>query len=163
MTKDSFAKASILREDLRNHMYPWIVFIHAVSAMVSIGPFILLIPLMRKLRSAKGPVFEAQLDLFHAAVRLSKHAGHVLVASGLLLMWLGGWPWHTPWIAATLAVLFASLLFMARAFSPTIRKLRQGSEGREALLAKLARSLYIYLTVLFIMLWLMIMKPGLWV
>ncbi|TVY10111.1 DUF2269 family protein [Paenibacillus cremeus] len=144
-------------------MYHWLVFIHSVSAMVSIGPFFVLIPMLRKLHSADGALQSSMLDSFHFVVRLSKHAGHVLVASGFLLMWLGGWPWTTPWIAGTFAVLFGSIFFLARAFSPTIRKLRQSADqDRAALLKKLSRSLYVYLFVLFLMLWLMIMKPQLW-
>ncbi|CAG7629840.1 hypothetical protein ACFQI7_16095 [Paenibacillus allorhizosphaerae] len=143
-------------------MYPWIVFIHSVSAMVSIGPFFVLIPMLRKLQTAEGELKSSYLDSFHFVVRLSKHAGHVLVFSGLLLMWLGRWPWTTPYIAGTFVVLFASLFFMARAFSPTIRKLRQPENDHPALLRKLRRSLYLYLFVLFVMLWLMMMKPLLW-
>lgn len=143
-------------------MYPWLVFIHSISAMVSIGPYIVLIPMLRKLKSSEGPVTDSYLDSFQFTVRLSKHAGHVLVVSGLLLMWLGDWPWTTPWITATFAILFASLFFLARAFSPTIRKLREQGNDRVYLVRKLSRALYIYLFVLFLMLWLMMMKPQLW-
>ncbi|MCZ8515881.1 DUF2269 family protein [Paenibacillus filicis] len=143
-------------------MYLWLVFIHSISAMVSIGPFFALIPMLKKLRASEGAVYEAYLDSFTFAVRLSKHAGHVLVFSGLLLMWLGDWPWNTPWIFGTFVVLFLSLFFMARAFSPTIRLLRKQEPNRTVLLNKLSRALYLYLTVLFIMLWLMIMKPLFW-
>lgn len=143
-------------------MYPWLVFIHSISAMASIGPYIVLIPMLRKLKSSEGAVTDSYLDSFQFTVRLSKHAGHVLVASGLLLMWLGDWPWTTPWIAGTFIVLFASLFFLARAFSPTIRKLREPGHDRVVLVRKLGRALYIYLFVLFLMLWLMILKPQLW-
>ncbi|MFE5317381.1 DUF2269 family protein [Paenibacillus sp. NPDC056579] len=143
-------------------LYPWLVFIHAVSAMVSIGPFFVLIPMLAKLRTAEEPLLSAYLDSFHFVVRLSKHCGHVLVFSGLLLMWLGDWPWNTPWLFGTFVVLFASVLFMARAFSPTIRQLRKPDHDRTRLVDKLARALYLYLFVLFLMLWLMIMKPALW-
>ena len=143
-------------------MYPWLVFIHAVSAMISIGPFFVLIPMLGKLRKAEEPVLSSYLDSFQFVVRLSKHSGHVLVVSGLLLLWLGGWPWTTPFILGTWIVLIASLIFMARAFSPTIRRLRQPDHNRVRLVNKLARSLYIYMFVLFVMLWLMIMKPALW-
>jgi hypothetical protein len=143
-------------------VYPWLVFIHAVSAMVAIGPFFVLIPMLSKLRSAEGSLLSSYLDSFHFTVRLSKHTGHVLVGSGLLLMWLGGWPWHTSWIAGTFLVLFVSLFFLARAFSPTIRQLRQPEHDRNQLVNKLSRALYMYLFVLFLMLYLMIMKPALW-
>jgi hypothetical protein len=143
-------------------VYPWLVFIHAVSAMAAIGPFFVLIPMLPKLRHAEGSLLGAYLDSFHFTVRLSKHTGHVLVGSGLLLMWLGGWPWSTPWIAGTFLVLIASLFFMARAFSPTIRRLRQPDHDRNQLVSKLSRALYMYMFVLFLMLYLMIMKPALW-
>jgi hypothetical protein len=145
-------------------LYPWLVFIHSVSALISVGPFIVLIPLLAKLRTAEGTLLYSYLDTFHFVVRLSKHAGHVLVFSGLLLLWLGGWPWTTPWIAATFVVLIASVFFMARAFSPTIRRLRGSAhdDDRAPLVLKLARTLYLYMTILFLMLWLMIMKPALW-
>lgn len=143
-------------------MYHWLVFIHSISAMVSIGPYIVLIPMLQKLKSSEGAVTDSYLDSFQFTVRLSKHAGHVLVGSGLLLIWLGDWPWTTPWIAGTFIVLFASLFFLARAFSPTIRKLREPGHDRVVLVRKLGRALYIYLFVLFLMLWLMMMKPQLW-
>ncbi|PZE21810.1 hypothetical protein [Paenibacillus xerothermodurans] len=143
-------------------MYPSLVFIHVVSALVSIGPFIVLIPLLSKLRTAEGSLLHSYLDTFQFVVRLCKHSGHVLVLSGLLLLWLGGWPWNTPWIAATFFVLIGSVFFMARAFSPTIHHLRQVDAPDTALINKLARALYIYLFILFLMLWLMIMKPALW-
>ncbi|MCR8631854.1 MULTISPECIES: hypothetical protein [Paenibacillus] len=143
-------------------LYSWLVFIHAVSALVSIGPFIVLIPMLSKLRTAEGILLHSYLDSFHFVVRLSKHSGHVLVFSGLLLLWLGGWPWTTPWIAGTFIVLIASLFFMARAFSPTIRRLRQPEHDRKALVNKLSRALYYYMSILFIMLWMMMMKPALW-
>lgn len=143
-------------------MYAWLLYIHVISAMVSIGPFFVLIPMLRKLQSAEGAVLDTYLDSFQFVVRLSKHTGHVLVASGLLLMWFSGLPWTTPWIFGTFVVLFASLFFMARAFSPTLRKLRQPEHERAALVRKLSRALYLYMLVLFIMLGLMVMKPALW-
>ncbi|NHN30703.1 hypothetical protein G9U52_12755 [Paenibacillus sp. S3N08] len=130
--------------------------------MVAIGPFFVLIPMLSKMRQAEGTLLSAYLDSFHFTVRLSKHTGHVLVGSGLLLMWLGGWPWTTPWVAGTFIVLIASLFFMARAFSPTIRRLRQPDHDRGQLVNKLSRALYMYMFVLFLMLYLMIMKPALW-
>ncbi len=143
-------------------MYAWLVYIHVISAMVSIGPFFVLLPMLRKLQSAEGAVLHTYLDSFQFVVRLSKHTGHVLVFSGLLLMWLSGLPWTTPWIFGTFVVLFASLFFMARAFSPTLRKLRQPDHERGVLVRKLSRALYLYMFVLFVMLGLMVMKPALW-
>ncbi|MDQ1909212.1 hypothetical protein RAC89_01700 [Paenibacillus sp. GD4] len=140
-------------------IYSLLVFIHVLSALAAVGPFLVLIPMLRKLRTADDTQLPIYLDSFQYVVRLSKHTGHVLVFSGLLLMWIGQWPWTTPWIFGTFVVLFASLFFLARAFSPTLRRLREPDHDRSALVVKLSRSMYIYLFVLFIMLWLMIMKP----
>jgi uncharacterized membrane protein len=146
-------------------MYAFLLYLHILSAMLALGPFFILIPLMKKMQAADFQELQHHLDSFHSAVRLSKHSGHVLVGSGVLLAWLRSWPWSTPWIVATVAILFSSLFFIARAFSPTIRKLRSAdltAEGREPYLRKLFRSLYLYIALLLIMLWLMVAKPTLW-
>ncbi|TBL80253.1 DUF2269 family protein [Paenibacillus thalictri] len=144
-------------------MYVTLVYLHIVSTVVAIGPFFLLIPLLGKIRKAADAELQVHLDSFRFAVQLSKHSGHVLIATGLLLMWLGSWPWTTSWILATWIVLATSLYFFARAFSPTIRKLRSSElavTDREPLVRKLARSLYLYLLLLFLMMWFMVAKPA---
>lgn len=143
-------------------MYPLLLFIHILSVILSLGPFFVLIPLLSKMKWADAPQLNSYLDSFHFAVRLSKHSGHVLVFSGVMLLWLGPWPWYTSWIAATLAVLFGTLFFIARAFSPTIRKLRDVNQDRDKLLKKLSRALYFYIFIMILMLWLMVSKPTLW-
>ncbi len=135
---------------------------HILSAVGAIGPFFILIPLLGKMKSADDTVLQLHLDTFRSAVRLSKHTGHVLVTTGVLLVWIGGYSWKAPWIVATLIILVSSLYFIARAFSPTIRELRQTGnvpETRAPLLRRLARALYLYLILLFIMMWFMVAKP----
>lgn len=143
-------------------LYHFLLYIHIASAILSIGPFFILFSTIKKLRQADGQVEQAYLDTFRSAVYLAKHAGHVLVIAGILLAVMGSWSWTTPWILTTLFVLVASLLFLARAFSPTIRKFGQPGEEKEALVKKLHRSVWIYIVLLLIMLWLMVMKPMLW-
>ena len=104
----------------------------------------------------------AYLDTFRFVVRLAKHSGHVLVASGVLLVITGPWTCNTPWIVMTLIILFCSLFFLARAFSPTLRKFHEEGQNKAILAAKLKRAIWIYIVLLMTMLWFMVVKPYLW-
>ncbi len=143
-------------------LYQLFLYIHIASAILSIGPFFVLFSTIKKLRQAEGQMEQAYLDTFRSAVYLAKHAGHVLVISGVLLAVTGSWPWTTPWIVMTVLTLLASLFFLARAFSPTIRKFGETGEDKGALVQKLYRSVWIYIILLMLMLWFMVTKPMLW-
>lgn len=142
--------------------YRFIIYLHVLSVVASIGPFFILFPMIKKLRAASGAEVTPYLDTFRFTVRLSKHAGHVLVGSGVLLVVLGPWTWGTPWIIMTLFIMFCSLFFLARAFSPTLRKIDDDQEDREPLISKLKRTIWTYLILLLAMLWFMVVKPNLW-
>ncbi|KAB2331129.1 hypothetical protein F7731_18795 [Cytobacillus depressus] len=143
-------------------LYRFILYIHVGSAVLSIGPFVVLIPIAKKLLGADTQVQQAYLDIFRSTVRLVKHAGHVLVGSGALLIAMGHWTWKTSWIIATLAIMFGSVFFLARAFTPTMRKFQQHDQDQSKLVQKLSLSTWLYLILLLIMLWLMVVKPVLW-
>lgn len=143
-------------------LYRFILYIHVGSALFSIGPFIVLIPIAKKIMAADYEVQQAYIDIFKSSVRLVKHAGHILVGSGALLIFMGHWTWKTPWIIATLAVMLGSAFFLARAFTPVIRKFHDPNQDRALLSKKLSRSTWLYLILLMIMLWLMVVKPALW-
>jgi hypothetical protein len=143
-------------------VYRTIIYIHALSAIVSIGPFFILLPLVKKLHVAKGAELDAYLGTFRFAVRLTKHAGHVLVFSGIVLVFSGPWTWSTPWLLMTLFIMFCSLFFLARAFSPTLRKFKEEGHNKDELIAKLKRTIWIYIALLLAMLWFMVVKPNLW-
>ncbi|MFC7785042.1 MULTISPECIES: hypothetical protein [unclassified Rossellomorea] len=143
-------------------LYRTLIYLHVISVVASIGPFFILLPMMKKLRTASDSVLPSYLDTFRFTVRLSKHAGHVLVGTGILLVLLGPWTWSTPWIIMTLVIMFCSLFFLARAFSPTIRKFGEDDADREWLIGKLKRTVWIYLILLLSMLWFMVVKPNLW-
>lgn len=145
-----------------NIWYKLLLYIHISSVILSIGPFFALIPMISKLRSAEGPVQSIYLDAFRFVVRLSKHAGHVLVASGILLVAAGPWSWGTPWIVATIFMLVSSLFFFARAFTPAIRKIDERGQGKGDAVRTLHRATWMYLFLLMVMLWLMVAKPVLW-
>jgi uncharacterized membrane protein len=143
-------------------LHKLLLYIHILSAIASIGTFFVFIPIVRKLRTAEDAGLRAYLDSFRVAIRLAKHAGHVLVLSGVGLIYAGFWSWETSWIVITLAILVSSLLFLARAFSPTIRAFDKPDSDKAQLVHKLNRSVWIYLTLLMIMLAFMVVKPNVW-
>ena len=143
-------------------MYTVILYAHILSAALSIGPFFVLIPLVNRIRESDTKSLSGLVATFRSATRLVMHAGHVLVATGVLLVWLGPWPWHSPWILMTLAVMFSSVFFLARAFSPVLKKFAEPEADQSALAEKLKRSLWIYIMLLLLMLWFMVDKPALW-
>ncbi|MGD6846834.1 hypothetical protein [Rossellomorea aquimaris] len=143
-------------------LYRTLIYLHVISVVASIGPFFILLPMMKKLRTASDSVLPSYLDTFRFTVQLSKHSGHVLVGTGILLVLLGPWTWSTPWIIMTLVIMFCSLFFLARAFSPTLRKFGEDDADREWLVGKLNRTVWIYLILLLAMLWFMVVKPNLW-
>jgi uncharacterized membrane protein len=118
--------------------------------------------MVKKLRAAEGLAQQAYVDTFRSAVRLAKHAGHVLVVSGVLLVIVGSWAWTTSWIVMTVLILASSLFFLARAFSPKLRKFSEPEQDKDVLMRKLSRSVWIYIGLLMVMLWFMVAKPTLW-
>ncbi|MET3288914.1 DUF2269 family protein [Brevibacillus fluminis] len=144
-------------------MYRWIVFLHILSAMLSIGPFFVFFPFFKKVARMEKNELAVFIGLFRFCVQLSKHAGHVLVTTGVLLIWLGGWDFRTSWILLTLIVLVGSLYFFARAFSPILRALTDAEPAeRPAHVKRLKRALYGYLFLVLLMLGLMVVKPSFW-
>lgn len=143
-------------------MYTFIIFVHVISAILSIGPFFVLFPVLNRMKGKSGDVLDSQLEVFQAAIRLVKHAGHVLVVSGVLLMWQGNWPWTTSWVIMTIVVMFSSIVFLAKAFKPKIRQYRDGAMDTNTLIRKLRVSVWQYVILLLIMLWFMVAKPNIW-
>ncbi|OZI10754.1 hypothetical protein CEW92_15095 [Bacillaceae bacterium SAS-127] len=143
-------------------MYQLLVYSHIFSVILSIGPFFVLFPLLKKLRQATAETEQACIEVFQSAIRLVKHAGHVLVGSGILLMYVGSWPWTTSWVVMTIVVMVSSIFFLARAFTPTLKQFNEPSANKQSLIDKLYRSVWIYITLLMMMLWFMVVKPVLW-
>jgi hypothetical protein len=145
-----------------NTWYTLLLYIHILSAIMSIGPFFVFIPIIKKLPDAGASEQNAYLNTFRYAIRLAKHAGHLLVGSGILLVLVGSWSWSTSWIVMTILILIGSLLFLARAFSPKIRKFNEPGQDKGIIIGLLARSVWIYLALLMSMLAFMVAKPTLW-
>ena len=143
-------------------IYQLLIFIHVSSVILSVGPFFVLFPLLKKLSLATPDTEQAYIDVFRSAIRLVKHAGHVLVGSGILLMMVGSWPWTTSWVVMTIFVMVSSIFFLARAFTPTLQKFNEPEVDKQQLVDKLYRSVWIYIALLTVMLWFMVVKPNLW-
>ncbi len=143
-------------------LYRILIYIHVLSVIVSIGPFFILLPIAKKMHLVREAELNAYLDTFRFVVRLAMHSGHVLIVSGILLVISGPWIWSTPWIVMTLLILFCSLFFLARAFSPKLKKFQEKGANKEELAVKLQRTIWIYIILLITMLWFMIVKPTLW-
>jgi hypothetical protein len=145
-----------------NGLYQLLLYIHILSVIMSVAPFFILIPLAKKLRTAQYEEQHAYVAVFKSAIRLAKHSGHVLVGSGVLLVLAGSWAWSTSWIVMTILILVSSLFFLARAFSPKLRKLVEPGQDKGNIVRLLQRSIWIYLLLLMAMLWFMVAKPSLW-
>ncbi len=145
-----------------NKLYVAIIFIHVLSAVVSIGPLFVLFSLISKMNHLKDGMDEAYISIFRSIVRLIKHAGHVLVVSGILLVIMGPWSWKTPWIVSTIALMVISIFFLARAFSPKLKKMEEPNSNKHFLLKQLKASTWTYIGLLALMLALMVIKPALW-
>ncbi|OGX68622.1 MAG: hypothetical protein A2189_05660 [Paenibacillus sp. RIFOXYA1_FULL_44_5] len=139
-----------------------IFYLHILSVIVSIGPFFVLFPMINKLKSIEYDALPPYLDTISFIVWITKHAGHVLTVTGLLLIWIGGFDVRESWIDIAVIILLLSLFFLARAFSPTLKKLRVPHQNREELVRRIFRSLLIYLFVMLLTMWLMVDKPTFW-
>jgi hypothetical protein len=143
-------------------LHKLLLYTHILSAIISIGPFFVLIPVVNKLRTAEGAEQQAYLNTFRFAIRLAKHTGHILVLSGVLLAIVASWSWKTSWIVMTVLILISSLFFLARAFSPKLRALTEPGQDKDRVVRAIRRSIWIYLALLLTMLWFMVAKPTLW-
>lgn len=142
--------------------YVLLLYIHIFSVVLSIGPYFILFPLLARIRNAPFEQLPDYLEPFRITVRLTKHAGHVLVATGVLLTWITAWTWKTSWIIVTVLIMVVSLYFIARAFSPLLRKLKAPHESRDFLVNKLRKALIWYVIITLSMMWFMVAKPTLW-
>lgn len=142
--------------------YTTIVFIHVVSAVLSIGPLFIIIPLINRLKKMIEANEEIYLSLIQVIVRVVMHAGHVLVVSGVLLILGGPWPWHTSWVVMTIIVMGISGVFLATAFTRVLRRFNEPGLDKLYILYRLKRTTWIYIGLMIIMLWLMVQKPSFW-
>ena len=143
-------------------MYGTMVFVHVVSAVLSIGPLFLLMPTIKRLRNADLSNENAYLTIINVIIRLVMHAGHLLVLSGVLLILAGPWPWNTSWVIATLIILLVSSFYLSSGFTKVLRRYHLPTSNKEEILTILTRTSWIYIALMLVILWLMVQKPMLW-
>ncbi|WP_107838339.1 hypothetical protein [Metasolibacillus meyeri] len=139
-----------------------LLYVHIASAIVSIGPLFALFSILKRMETAEESMLIGYVQSFQAGITAVKHGGHVLVLSGALLMWRGGWPWHTSWLIMTFVLLIGSTYFLASAFKPTMKTFGTTQFERTKFITKLRRSTWLYVVLMLIMLWFMVAKPILW-
>lgn len=142
--------------------YSTIVFLHVISAVLSIGPLFVLMPIIKRLRGVDMLIEEAYLSIIRVVIRIVMHAGHVLVFTGVLLIIIGPWPWHTSWVVMTIVVMGISAVFLATGFTRVLREIDVPGVNKHKLLTRLNRTSWIYISLMIIMLWLMVQKPMFW-
>ena len=143
-------------------IYGIFVFLHVVSAVISIGPLFLLMPIIRRLHGVDEQIEQAFLTVIHVTIRVVMHAGHALVVTGVLLLILGPWPWHSSWVIMTIAVLLLSAFFLSRGFTQVLRNFHKPGVDKNDILRRLNRTAWTYIILMLIMLWLMVQKPMIW-
>lgn len=145
-----------------NMLHTVFLYIHILSAVVSIGPLVSLIPMTKKMETAKEQEMVGYVQSFQTAITVVKHAGHILVLSGAVLVFISGWNWTTSWVVLTIAIMVISIVFLASAFKPTLRTFGTPEYQKEAFIVKLRKATWKYIFLLLVMLWLMVDKPMLW-
>jgi hypothetical protein len=143
-------------------VYGIFVFLHVVSAVLSIGPLFILMPIIRRIHGVDAAIEQTYLSVINVIIRIVMHAGHALVFTGVLLIILGPWPWNTSWVIMTLAVLLLSAVFLSRGFTQVLRKFHNPTANKNEMLSRLNKTAWTYIVLMLIMLWLMVQKPMLW-
>ena len=139
-----------------------LLYLHIVSAVGSIGPLFSLIPIIKKMETADMHQLSGLVQSFQASITVVKHAGHVLVFSGIILIIISGWTWTTSWVVLTITIMIGSIVFLARAFKPTLKTFGTNEFQKEFFIRKLRKATWQYILILLVMLWLMVAKPVLW-
>ncbi|MEK5037773.1 DUF2269 family protein [Sporosarcina sp. FSL K6-3457] len=147
---------------MKPEIYGIFVFLHVLSAVISIGPLTLLMPVIKRLHGVEASIEQAYLSVIKVVIRIVMHAGHVLVVSGVLLLILGPYPWTTSWVILTLVILLLSGVFLSKGFTVVLRRFHNPDADKNDILKRLMITSWIYLGLMLIMLWLMVQKPMFW-
>jgi len=114
---------------------------------------------MKKIDSNEWNGYVASLQ---GSIDVVRHAGHAVVITGILLVLLGGWSFTHSWVVLTLILLVASLVFLARAFKPTMQTYGSDAFNKEQFVYTLQKNTWIYIVLLLLIIALMVFKPIIW-
>ena len=143
-------------------IYNIALFLHVLSAVVAIGPLFAIFPMLKRMENVEDILEQGMIEGLRGAVRAVSLAGHVVVPTGLILLLFGGWSWKTSWVLATIIILIASLLFLAKAFKPAWRIAEAAHFNKQLFILTMRSATIKYIFIMIVILWFMIAKPQLW-
>ena len=143
-------------------MYTFLLYIHIISAIGSIGPLFVLLVLLSRMRKVDTREWRGHVHPLQGGIDVVRHAGHAVVISGILLILFGSWSFAHSWVVLTLILLVASLVFLARAFKPTMQTFGSEAFNKQQFIFTLQRNTWIYITLLLMIMALMVFKPIIW-
>ncbi|ATP38777.1 hypothetical protein CSE16_01415 [Solibacillus sp. R5-41] len=143
-------------------LYTIILYTHIFSAIISMGPLFAIFPLLNRMNDASSDQVSGYIQSIQGILRAIANGGHIVVPSGLLLIWFGSWSWKTSWVLLTIIVMFASLFFMARAFKPAMTYSKSDGFVKEKFISMIKTATWKYIFLMGILLWLMVVKPNFW-
>ncbi len=143
-------------------IYKIALFLHILSAVVATGPLFAIFPMLKRMEKIEGVLEQGMIEGLRGAVRAVSLAGHFIVPTGLILLLLGGWSWNTSWVLATIIMLVASLLFLAKAFKPAWHLAEAEHFDKRLFIHTMRNATIKYILIMIVMLWLMVVKPQLW-
>jgi uncharacterized membrane protein len=114
---------------------------------------------MRKIDTGE---WNGYVQSLQGSIDVVKHAGHAVVISGILLILFGSWSFAHSWVVLTLILLVASLVFLARAFKPTMQTYGSDVFNKQHFIFTLQKNTWIYITLLLMITALMVFKPIIW-
>ena len=143
-------------------LYTFILYIHIISAIGSVGPLFVLLVLLSRMKKIHINEWNGYVQSLQGSIDVVRHAGHLVVISGILLIVFGSWSFTHSWVMLTLILLVVSLVFLASAFKPTMQTYGSDSFNKGQFITTLQRNTWIYIMLLLIILGLMVYKPIIW-
>lgn len=143
-------------------LYTITLYLHILSAVVATGPLFAIFPLLNRMKKAPDDQLQSYVIALQGLLRAVANGGHFLIPTGLVLIWFSGWSWNTSWIIATLVIMACTLLFMARAFKPSMSYAASENFTKERFIQMVKVATWKYILLMGCFLWLMIDKPHLW-
>ena len=143
-------------------LYTFLIYIHIISAIGSIGPLFVLLVLLSRMGKIDTSEWNGYVQSLQGSIDVVKHAGHAVVISGILLILFGSWSFAHSWVVLTLILLIASLVFLARAFKPTMQTYGSEAFNKQQFIFTLQKNTWIYITLLLMITALMVFKPIIW-
>ena len=143
-------------------LYTFLLYIHIISAIGSIGPLFVLLVLLKRMKKIDKGEWNGYVQSLQGGIDVVRHAGHAVVISGILLILFGSWSFSHSWVVLTIILLVASLVFLARAFKPTMQTFGSEAFNKKQFIYTLQKNTWIYITLLIIILALMVFKPIIW-